>query len=278
MALPDEARNVMRQRARSYLLPLLIAGVLMLASLAFLVRSVRIERSMAYMKNELVAKAAHNIKTPLGLLRVYIDALQAGEIVDKTQERKYLAVLKRECDRLCAITENLLSFSQLTMSREDREPFARDVIDLSKVVTRIADVFQDAGIAVQSDGSGEVLIAAQEAEVETAIYNLMDNARKYSSPGSSIHMTLAVHGTTANLAIRDHGIGFAPKDLANLGAPFYRGDTETVRRNKGLGLGLAVAVQIVERYGGRLTAAPGDGGGSVVRIVFPLHRKDGVKS
>ena len=118
-------------------------------------------------------------------------------------------------------------------------------------------------------GQGQMVVEADRGHLEMLLDNLLTNATKYSSASTTIEVVLASNDHEASVTVLDRGIGIGDADTAQLFTAFYR--TEAARsRSAGLGIGLAACKRVVESIGGRIWAAPRDGGGSEFGFALPL--------
>jgi signal transduction histidine kinase len=150
-------------------------------------------------------------------------------------------VLRREAVPPRALVEAaVVRFSRLHPGRE--------------VASRLEDV---------PDVQGEPALLARVLD------NLLDNAARYSEPGSPIEVSLAGDAAGIAIAVRDHGIGIAPEDQARLFTPFFRADRSRDRHTGGVGLGLTLSKRIVEAHGGRIDVESRRDEGTTVRVSLP---------
>ena len=121
---------------------------------------------------------------------------------------------------------------------------------------------------------GEVV--ADRVRVEQVIWNVLANAVKFTPAGGRVDVALAQRGGTIELTVRDSGEGIAPEVLPHIFEAFRQGDSSTTRKRGGLGLGLAIAHQLVGMHGGRITASSdGPGRGATFTVALPVARPDG---
>ena len=273
----DPAADLARMAARR---SLLIGGLVLMALLAvagsyFSVRAMTREIKAARLQSEFVAAVSHEFRTPLTSLRQFTDLLADGRVSDEADRQKYYAVLQRGTRRLTRLVENLLDFGRMEAGfyRFMLEPMrAADI--LSRVTTEFVDEMTPRGyrVDVQLSGLHDALINADEATLGRAIWNLMDNAVKYSPDCR----TIWVHGSggdgAVTISIRDQGIGIAAPEQRTIFGKFVRGTLPTGTTIKGTGLGLALVDQIVRAHGGHVRVESAIGEGSTFSIILPSQR------
>jgi len=177
-----------------------------------------------------------------------------------------------------ALTEDLLDVSRLQTGRFELRP---EPLDLLAFVADFVDRFQvnlDASQRLVLDTRGDergagdetLVVQADPARLEQVLANLLTNAVKYAPDGGTIAVTVTRDATGAQVAVRDEGIGLPDGSLEAIFEPFGRALNASHRQIQGLGLGLYICRQIVERHGGRIWAeSPGDGSGATFRFWLP---------
>jgi len=211
-----------------------------------------------------VADAGHELRTPLAVLRAYIEILRKGGVDDPALRERAFKTLSSEMDRMHELTERLIALARLERpeppqaTRLDLAAVARAAIDVATTV-RSGDVTL---VAPQP-----VWVFADEAEVHEAIGNLVDNALKYARD-HRIVVDVRVEGDRALARVRDAGPGIDPDDRDHIFERFYRGQ----RRGEvaGSGLGLAITARAAERAGGRVLLESAEPGATTFALDLPL--------
>ncbi len=211
--------------------------------------------------------ASHQLRTPLAVMRAAADvALRRARTSDEYHH--VLEVIQRRCCDLTQIVETLLALARHT----DGTPLAGlEVIDLNRICLERIELWREGDRAADIElelGPSPVLVRSQPALIGQIIDNLMDNAIKYSSLGSSIQINVGRTGNEALISVSDQGIGMTPAERAVACEPFYR--SQQARRSEvgGAGLGLAIARRFAALAGGRLEVESQPGLGSQFRLVF----------
>jgi two-component system sensor histidine kinase MprB len=227
-----------------------------------------LERSVEAQRH-LVADASHELRTPIASLRANIQILEEADRLPTDERESLRADIVAELDGLTALVADIVE-----LARGAKPANQLDDVRLDEVVNALVERSERrAGGQVEIRTSLEPTVVRGEPErISRAISNLLDNACKWSPPGGVVEVAL-VDGT---ISIRDHGPGFADKDLPHVFDRFYR--AASARGRPGSGLGLAIVRQAAEAHGGHVEAGNATGGGAVVRISFgPAHRPVGAE-
>ena len=223
-------------------------------------------------QEEWVSDVAHELKTPITALRLVSESLSL-----KAEGRQAVLVgrLEKELERLQKLVGDLLDLSRLdnALASRSRPPAALDPRDvIGQAWSTLQELAIPRGIELKiepkSDQARQVCV--EPARLHQALFNLIDNALRYSPDGKSIDLSIEERDRWCLIAVRDHGPGFSETDLDRMFERFYRGDPARARgpRN-GSGLGLAIVRQIALSQGGLVRARNHPGGGAVVELLLP---------
>ncbi|MBS3945789.1 MAG: GHKL domain-containing protein [Melioribacter sp.] len=209
----------------------------------------RIKKSVEYM-NEFSLAAAHELKTPLTILRGEIEIALKSE---KSKER-YIEVLQsnyEETLRMIRIIDNLffISKSEKDLIKLERCPvelstFLKSVVDNMKMVAR------ERGMYISLNLSKDIIINIDTGLIKQALYNIIDNAIKYGIEKSTIEITSKEISEKINISITNSGCGIEPDKVEKIFDKFYRADESRTKKSGGVGLGLSVVKSIIELHGG----------------------------
>jgi len=226
-------------------------------------------------RDEFLSIASHELRTPVtaisGIAQVALRSKQRGTL-DDARLTRVLEQLIRGSQRLVTLTEDLLDVSRLQTGRFDLRP---EPLDLSVFVADFVDRFgatltERHRLMLHAE-DGPLSVLADPARIEQVLANLLSNAVKYTPDGGPLMVTVRRHGAQAIVAVRDEGIGLPPGTTELIFQPFGRAPNAAHRQIQGLGLGLYICRQIVERHGGKIHAeSTGDGGGTTMRFWLPL--------
>ena len=212
-----------------------------------------------------VADIAHELRTPLAILKGELEALADGMI---DPEPEQLERLVEEVDHLTMLVEDLrlLSLAESGGLKLQKEP-----ADLSELVRRTAETFAAAaearGIKLSLDAE-PLSLEMDPGRMRQVVVNLLDNAIRHAS--SLVEISCRRTGNEACLTVRDDGSGIAPEDLPHVFDRFYRADPARNRGSGGSGLGLAIVQAIVQAHGGRVEVDNHPQGGAVFSVCLPL--------
>jgi len=224
-------------------------------------------------RDQFLAVAAHELRTPLATLALLVDHLIApaaspaaadGGVIDGQQ----LAILKRQVDRLAGLVAQVLDVSRITRGGLDLAPGPVDLRALvSDVLERFDLEIQRRQIAIAMDAPEPVRGMWDAARIDQVATNLVSNALKYGA-GRPVQVSVRSGTSLAILIVRDHGVGIPADELSKVFGPFAR--AATARHHAGLGLGLWIAHQIVQASGGRITVDSRLNEGSTFTVELPL--------
>jgi two-component system sensor histidine kinase MprB len=219
-------------------------------------------------RRRLVADASHELRTPLATLRTNIETLGRTEDLGEGERRRVIEDLESELDDLSGLVGDVV---ELARDPEDPERHHQE-LRLDEVVEAAAERARRRGRGLRVETRLEPwLVRGDPQRLDRAIWNLLDNAIKWSPPGGGVEVELA----GGRLSVRDHGQGFAAPDLPRAFDRFYRSDE--ARGRPGSGLGLAIARRIAEQHGGSAHAANAEDGGAVVTLELPGEGLPGIE-
>jgi two-component system sensor histidine kinase MprB len=203
-----------------------------------------------------VADASHELRTPLTSVQTNIDVLRGSVELDPEQRRRLLDDLHRESQEMRGLIAGLLELAR-TGAQAEKEPFQLDELvedSLERARSRFPAVTWEAGELEPT------IVDGYQDRMERAVWNLLENAGKWSGDGGVVEVSLA----GGDLEVRDHGPGFADEDRPLVFDRFYR--SAAARSMPGSGLGLAIVREVAEVHGGTVVAENADGGGALVRL------------
>jgi two-component system sensor histidine kinase SenX3 len=190
------------------------------------------------------------------------------EVVGRLSER-----IVTEADRATRTIDDLLELSRIEFADDAvlEDLSLEDVI--GEAAARIDTAAEQAGVKVRTDVSSSVLMTGDRRQLVSAVFNLLDNAVKYSSEGDEVNVRayLEPDGLTAVLMVEDHGIGIPSRAQDRIFERFYRVDQARARNTGGTGLGLAIVRHVVVNHGGELEVDSLEGRGSVFTLVLPCR-------
>ncbi|PYT79646.1 MAG: two-component sensor histidine kinase [Acidobacteria bacterium] len=251
----------------SILFGLLIAGLVM--NTIFLVREIRRNEQQDSFLNAIT----HELKTPITSIRLYLETLESRRL-DDTQRRDFYRIMLEDTDRLLGTVEQVLRASQVR-HRSLRENWqgvnfteiVNDVLEL----TRLRQHLSASSLYLSSERTDEITVMGSAEELRTAVFNLFDNAVKYSGKEKNIAVDISTPNLdTVSLRVCDNGVGIQPKELKRIFKRFYRAPNSMAGQVNGTGLGLFIVRSIARRHGGDAYAeSKGEGLGSTFTMRLP---------
>jgi len=255
----------------------LSAGLLLLilATIASLVRFSRRAQVVAELQMNFVAGVSHELRTPLTVIRTAAYNLRGNLANQPGQVARYGASIQRESEKLSALVEQVLRYGNVTAGRvlQERVPLAiEELIESSVQEARISLGHQELVVEKRIE-PGLPRVLADEAAMKHALRNLLDNALKYGTQANNwigIVASMPQNGerSTVEIRIADRGPGIPPQELEHIFDSFFRGRRALQDQIHGTGLGLSLVRKIVEAHGGTVSvkSKQGEGVEFIVRI------------
>jgi signal transduction histidine kinase len=219
------------------------------------------------------ANAAHDLRTPLSVMRSEAEVILRSGTVEGTETRKVLSSSLEEIDRMSAMVEQMLELARSGHARLHSAtlPVPLDLSGLARsVVARMSVRARERGLKLTADAPVAATVHGDPRALERAVSNIVENAVSYTPPGGTVEIRVAPHGGHVELSVRDTGIGIEPEDLPHIAEPFFRGDRARGARSGGTGLGLTIAQAAVRDNRGTMRAESTPGAGTTVVLRFPL--------
>jgi two-component system sensor histidine kinase KdpD len=223
------------------------------------------------LRSAMLTSISHDLRTPLASIIGALSSLRSyGERYDKPAREELLATALSEAERLDRFVGNLLDMTRLDAGVIVPKREAVDVGDLVSTTLRRAMPLLQERVVGTAIAAGLPTLSLDFVLAEQALFNILDNAAKYSPPGGRIAVEARRAGTRVEIAVRDEGPGLARAALDRLFEKFYRAD-DGDRRRAGTGLGLAIAKGFVEVQGGTIAAGNrGDRSGAEFVLSYPI--------
>ena len=226
----------------------------LLAAIAMALFTDHRQRRAIQRERDFARAAAHELKTPLAVLRAHAEALR--EDIDPDRRQEYLGIVVEESDRMAALVGSLMDLSRL----ENGGPIRREPLDLTALVENCAALpAERRGLRLVTELEGAAVLG-EKLRLEEAVDNLLDNALRHCTPYGTVTITLTRKGRGIQLTVDNDGEPIPPEQLDRLFEPFYRGDQGRSRSDGGTGLGLAIVRAVTEAHGGRCWAVNRTGG------------------
>ena len=238
---------------------------------------------LSYMANEIaraeddqkkfVANVSHDFRSPLTSIRGFLEAMMDGTIPPELHN-KYLGIVLNETERLTKLTNSLLTLNNLNTKGL---LLNKAHFDINQVIRNTAASFEgscrDKNITFELVLTGEVLyVLADVDKIQQVLYNLIDNAIKFSYPSSSIKIETSEKRKRVLISVKDSGIGIPKEDLKMIWERFYKSDLSRGKDKKGTGLGLSITKEIIAAHNENINviSTPGEG----TEFIFTLARSE----
>jgi len=247
----------------------LLLIVITILSFVFLYRNLREQQRLAAIKNEFISNITHELKTPIATVNVAVEALRNFNALQNPERTKeYLDISALELQRLSMLVDKVLKLSmfenreiELNMEKIDLHQLAAQVIAGMKLQ------FEKANAVVQLTKEGDdFTVMADKLHITSVLYNLLDNALKYSTEKPAITIHLSHEGPFVTVAVSDNGIGIPAAYIHKIFDKFFRVPSGNHHNIKGYGLGLSYVHHIIMQHGGLVTVNSTEGRGSTFTI------------
>ena len=222
-------------------------------------------------QKKFVANVSHDFRSPLTSIKGYVEAIADGTIPPESYE-KYLKIILFETERLTDLTQDLL-----TLNEFDSENLIlnKEIFDIHEMIKHVAASFE--GTCTQKKISINVLFAskhlnvnADKRKIQQVLYNLLDNAIKFSDPDSAITVETTERGDKVYTSVKDEGIGIPRNSLNRIWERFYKSDLSRGKDKKGTGLGLAIVKEAIQAHGENVNVVSTEGVGT--EFIFSLPK------
>jgi len=240
-----------------------------------IMRDVTHFKELDALKSEFVSTVSHDLRSPLTLMRGYATMMDmVGELNE--QQHNYVSKIITGVENMARLVNDLLDLGRIEMGVDLQvEP-----ISVLSVLEKVTNTLQmqanekDIELSLELPKNLPEHIDADPALFHQAVYNLVENAIKYTSEGGQVFVRVRTFEKYLVFEIKDTGIGIAAEDMARLFEKFYRGKAREARTRVGTGLGLAIVRSIAERHGGRVWVESEEGKGSTFFLQVPIkHTK-----
>ena len=229
-------------------------------------------RQLENIRRDFVANVSHELKTPITSIKGFVETLLDEKLEDKENALRFLNIILKQANRLDAIIRDLLSLSRIERGAENQaiplEPgWLREVVQAAHEMCEKKAADKQIAVAIQCPDDLRANISAPL--LEQVVVNLIDNAIKYSEPGSTVAVEAEAEAAEVVLRVRDQGCGIPAKHLGRLFERFYRVDKARSRELGGTGLGLAIVKHIVLAHHGTVGVESTVGKGSTFLVRLP---------
>lgn len=226
-------------------------------------------RRLEAVRRDFVANISHELKTPVGALGLLAETLLAED--DPEVARRLAQRMLTEAFRVGRTIDDLLELSRIEVD----EVAAREEVAVRRLigeaVDRVRGAAEQRDIQIEVDQpSARLQVTGDRRQLVSATYNLLENAVKYSDPGSSVQVWARTDGRWVDVSVQDHGIGIPRRDLERVFERFYRVDRGRSRDTGGTGLGLAIVRHVANNHAGEVRVDSREGEGSTFTLRLPV--------
>ena len=270
----DGARSAADFRTKVYLHAVLLLLVTITAGAAVGLVTLRRQARLAELKTSFVSRVSHELRTPLTSIRLYTERLEiGGERVSGAERAVALGTIRRECERLQRLIDQVLDFAR---AGRGATQYRFEYEEIGSLVRAVAEEFRPQAVAEGFHYEVQVAPGLPELRVDAdavrqILLNLLQNAVKYSDTQRQIAVRAFRRDAEIVLEVEDHGIGIDPRDERHIFEEFYRVDAPSAGRRGGVGLGLALVRRLAEVHGGRVALESRPGRGSRFTVFLPLE-------
>jgi PAS domain S-box-containing protein len=231
-------------------------------------------KELEQLKSDFVATVSHDLRSPLTLMRGYATMLQmVGDLNE--QQKGYVRKIVSGVENMTRLVSNLLDLGRIEagIGLQIEKVIVKEIIDEVINSLQLQATQKDIRLAQEITGQNRRFeVEADRALLQQAVYNLVENAIKYTPVSGQVKVKVDFRVNSMLLEILDTGIGIAPLDLPHLFEKFYRSGRREAYQQRGTGLGLAIVKSIAERHGGRVWVDSQLGKGSVFSIEMPCEQ------
>jgi signal transduction histidine kinase len=247
--------------------------VVILLGIYSIYREIRREEELSKMKSEFISNVSHELKTPIAAIRMLADNLRENRVETEARAKEYYQLISREGARLSHLIENILDFSRI---EEKKRSFRMERHDLAAIVSETVRQFtslvEERSQVITLDIAAalpQVLIDPDA--IALAVFNLLDNAVKYSERETPINVRISWSDGFACIAVEDQGIGISKPDQTKIFEKFYRVHEADGKKIPGSGIGLTLVKEIALAHHGRVEVRSTLNVGSTFRFMLPTN-------
>lgn len=224
-------------------------------------------------QQKFLSNISHDFRSPLTSIKGYLEAISDGTIPPEMVP-KYIDIVLFETDRLTKLTSNILTLNELDPKTVRLELTA---FDMNAIIRHTIETFEGVckkkKIQFQLSFSGETeYVHADKSKIQQVLYNLIDNAVKFSTESAMIYITVREKGEKAQISVKDTGVGIPKNSIDKIWNRFYKTDSSRGRDKKGSGLGLSITKEIIQAHNEHIDVISTEGVGTEFIFTLPLAR------
>lgn len=215
-----------------------------------------------------MASISHELRTPLTYIKGYADIVKKRDL-NEEDRKKYITIISDEANRLSVLIKELFDLAKMDQNSFDIQKeriMLNEFID--KLEQKLAPAFHDKKRNINFECEANLFLVADPLRLEQVLFNLLDNARKYSSEGSNIKLKAWKSKNSIHITVEDNGKGIPEKDIPYIFNRFYRVDKSRTRSLGGTGLGLAIVQELIHAHEGEILVNSIEGRGTSFELIF----------
>lgn len=258
-----------------YFWTLAVMLAILVFGLVILSRIIAHEKEVLKLKEAFVSSVSHEFKTPISSIMALTESLLQGNVRDRDRLKEYYSVIANDASILDHLVENFLDFSRM---EEEKKTYHFEATHLEVWLKDLMDDFSqrapDRTFRFQKkSGETSFIQKIDRNSMKLAIHNLLDNAVKFSEPGTEITLQLEKTSDHVLISCVDQGIGIPGEERSRIFEKFYRGQEASGKQITGTGLGLAIVKQVTDAHGGTLRVLSQAGEGTILSILLPISKQ-----
>jgi len=243
-------------------------------SFSLLYRNLLRQNRLADIKNEFMSNITHELKTPIATVSVAIEALRSFNAnLDTQRTKEYLDISANELQRLSLLVDKVLKLSMFEKKEIDLQ---YELLDMKSLVDEVTSSlrlqFEKHHARVDVITEGDTTLEGDRLHLVSVIFNLLDNAIKYSPDAPRIYIKIIGNDNKVHLVIQDSGIGIPEEYKGKIFEKFFRVPTGNLHNAKGYGLGLSYVAHVINRHNGIINVESIPGDGSKFVLSLPKHK------
>ena len=264
---------MLKENSTRYFLLAFFLIILILILFLMTMRTILRKEKLDVMKSDFINNMTHEIKTPIATIGLACEMLQDPSIAsDPANNSTYIGIISDENRRMKLLIETILQNAKMS---NKNFTLNRSEIDINEIASSVAKNFQlkvsSLGGTLECDlQQPSPTLSADELHITNMIYNLIDNAIKYSPKEVAIKVTTRSNNNKVILSVSDKGLGISREDQKHIFEKFYRVSTGDVHNVKGFGIGLNYVMQVVNAHGGKISVDSTLGEGSTFTVELPI--------
>ncbi|MEE9264524.1 MAG: HAMP domain-containing sensor histidine kinase [Vicinamibacteria bacterium] len=268
----DGIEEILKQGALGNL-AIVGVGILVLGlGTVLIARTSAREAKLSDLKSRFISGISHELKTPLSMLRLYSEMLELGRVPDEMERKLFYRTLRQQAEAMGDMLEQILDFSRL---ESEQQPSRKEPCPPQEILEEAVQMLAASGTARQNVSLTTERnlppLHCDRHSIARAVYNLLDNASKYSDPDQPIEVRAARRNGMLAVEVADRGIGISSEELPHIYERFYRGRAS--QEVKGTGLGLSIVDTVVKAHQGKIHVESEPAQGSRFTILLPLTEK-----